>query len=530
MKGMIRSADIGTLINDGDTIFTCGFGLASYAEEAAVELERSFLETGHPRDLTLYFAAGIGNFKDKGLYHFAHEGMTKRMVGGHYGVGGPTLAKLIMDEKIEAYNLPQGILSTMNRNIAARRPGVLSKVGLGTFVDPRVEGGKINSISKEDLVELVNFEGEDWLYYKLPKLNVAIIRGSIADEKGNMTLHREGILVETLSVAQAAKASGGIVIAQVERIVKSGTLHPREVRIPGITIDYLFVSKPEHHLQTMGTYFDPAYCGDIKVPTHSSKPLGLDERKIICRRAAMELRPEAVVNLGIGMPEGVSAIAAEERIDHLIALTTEAGGVGGIPAPGLDFGHSMNSEAMLEQPYQFDFYDGGGIDVAFLGLAQTDEEGNVNVSKFNGRTAGCGGFINITQNSKKVVFCGTFTAGGLEVTLGGGKLRIAKEGDNKKFLKSVEQITFSGTYAASILQPVLYVTERAVFQLTPDGMELIEIAPGIDLQEDILRLMDFIPIMKNVQRMPSEIFEPEWGGLLDGISNQGKEPEYATRR
>jgi len=522
MRAFIKAEEIRNYIKDGDILFTCGFGLASYAEEAAVELEKSFLETGHPCNLTLYWAAGVGNFKDKGLHHFAHEGMTKRMVGGHYGVGGPEVAKLVMEEKVEAYNLPQGILSTMGRNIAAHRPGVISKVGLRTFVDPRVEGGRVNVSAKENIVEVINFDGEEWLYYKSPKINVALIRGSVADEKGNMTLHREGILVETLSIAQAVKASGGIVIAQVERIAKSGTLHPRDVCVPGISIDYIFTSKPEHHLQTMSTYFDPAYSGDIKVPVDSFKPLALDERKIICRRAAMELKPGATVNLGIGMPEGVSAIAAEEKVDHLMALTTEAGGVGGVPAPGMDFGHSMNTEAMLEQPYQFDFYDGGGIDVAFLGLAQTDKKGNVNVSKFNKRTAGCGGFINITQNSKKVVFCGTFTAGKLAIAVKDGRVVIQSEGTTKKFLEGVEQITFSGPYAASVEQPVLYITERAVFKLVPEGLELIEIAPGLNIEKDILQHMDFTPVMKNVQTMPKEIFLPEWG-KLGALLSKGEE-------
>jgi len=513
MIKVIKGNEVRDFIKDGATIQTVGFGLAGYPEEVAIAIEESFLTTGHPRDLTLWYAAGIGNTKDRGVHHFAHEGLLKRVVGGHFGIGGPAINKMIMENQIEAYNFPQGVLAQMPRNIAGRHPAMLTKVGLGTFVDPRVEGGKITTKTTEDLVEVVQFGGEEWLYYKAPKIDVALIRGSVADEKGNITLHREGLLLETISVALAAKACGGIVIAQVEQIVKAGTLHAKEIKIPGLFVDYLVVAKPENHFQTMGTYFNPAYAGDIKIPVDSIKPLEMDERKIIARRAAMELVPGAAVNLGIGMPEGVAAVAAEEGVEQLMTLTTEPGAHGGVPAGGLDFGHSINAEAVIDQPYQFDFYDGGGIDVAFLGLAQMDRHGNINVSKFGPKTAGCGGFINISQNSKKVVYCGTFTAGGLEIKVVDGRLVIVQEGRNKKFLQDVEQITFSGEYAAKIGQPVLYVTERAVFRLTKEGVELIEVAPGIDIEKDILQHMDFKPIIKNVRVMDPAIFHEKWGEL-----------------
>lgn len=513
MAKVITFEEVGALVKDGATIYTCGFGLAGFAEEVTMAVEQSFLAAGHPRDLTVYCSTGVGNFKDRGLHHYAHEGLLKRYVGGHYAVVGPAMTKLAMENRIEAYNLPQGALALMPRHIAGRRPGFISKVGLGTFVDPRIEGGKLNTAAQADLVEVIRLDGEEWLYYKLPKVDVAIIRGSVADENGNLTLHREGILVETTSVAQAAKACGGIVIAQVEHIVKAGTLHPKDVKVPGIIVDYILVAKPENHYQTMGTYFNPAFAGDIKIPVDSLKPLELDERKVVTRRAAMELEPGAVVNLGIGMPEGVAAVAAEEKVEHLLNLTTEGGVIGGVPAGGLDFGHSVNAEAVIEQPYQFDFYDGGGIDVTFLGLAQTDPFGNVNVSKFGGRPIGCGGFINITNSAKKVVFCGTFTAGGLEVAVADGELKIVQEGKSKKFIKEVEQITFSGKYAASINQPVLYITERAVFKLTAEGLELCEVAPGIDIQKDILGQMDFKPIVKEVKLMDPGIFTETWGKL-----------------
>lgn len=517
MSKVLNPSKIAEVVKDGATVYCCGFGLAGYPEEIAIAIKQSFLESGHPRNLTVYNAAGIGNTKDRGIHHLAKEGLLKRIVGGHFGVGGPDINRLIMENKIEAYNLPQGVLAVMPRNIAGNRPGLISKVGLGTFVDPRVEGGKITTLAKEDLVEVVTFAGEEWLYYKAPQVDVAIIRGSVADENGNLTVHREGLLMEALSVAQATKKCGGVVIAQVEHVVKAGTLHPKEVKVPGLFIDYLMIAKPENHYQTMGTYFNPAFAGDIKIPVESLKPLELDERKIIARRAAMELVPNAAVNLGIGMPEGIAPVVAEEKIDHLMSLTTEAGVIGGVPAGGLDFGHAVNAEAVIEQPYQFDFYDGGGIDVAFLGLAQTDRFGNINVSKFGPKTAGCGGFINITQTSKKVVYCGTFTAGGLKVKVADGKLSIVQEGRSKKFLQNVEQITFSGQYAAKVGQPVLYVTERAVFRLTQEGMELIEIAPGVDLEKDVLQQMDFKPIVRDVKVMDTGIFQEQWGKLADFV-------------
>ena len=520
MVTTIAGHEVASLIKDNATLYTCGFGLAGFPEEVAIRLKESFLTTGHPRNLTLYFGASIGNTKDRGLHHFAQEGMFKRMVGGHFGVCGPELGQLIRDNKLEVYNFPQGVMAGMARNIAAHRPGMITKVGLGTYVDPRLEGGKITSRATEDLVKVIELDGEEWLYYKAPKVDVALIRGSVADENGNLTLDREGMILETISLAQAAKNCGGIVIAQVEQIVKAGTLHPKQVKVPGICIDYLVVAKPENHLQTMGTYYNRAFAGDVKIPVDSLVPLKLDERKIIARRAALELTPGAVVNIGIGMPEGTAAVAAEEKVDHLLKLTTESGIVGGIPAGGLDFGHAVNAEAIIDQPYQFDFYDGGGVDIGFLGLAQTDRYGNINVSKFGPKFAGCGGFINITQTCKKAVFCGTFTADGLKTEIKDNALTILQEGKSKKFLSHVEQITFSGAYAAGVGQPVLYITERAVFTLTPEGLELTEVAPGIDIERDVLQQMDFVPIMNKVTTMDPAIFQETWGGLAAAIASK----------
>jgi propionate CoA-transferase len=515
MRKFISADSVASLIPDGSTIYTCGFGLAGFAEEVAIVIEKSFVEKGHPNALTIYHSTGTGNSKDKGIAHFAHEGLVKRIVGGHFGASGPQISKLLMENKIEGYNFPQGVLAILPREIAGRRPGVITKVGLGTFVDPRIEGGKINDLTrtKEDLVDLITLDDEEWLRYKTPKVDVAIIRATTADEHGNLTIEKDGILVESLSVAQAAKACGGIVIAQVEYSAKAGSLHPKDVRVPGILVDYILIAKPENSFQTQGTYFNPVFCGDLKIPMHAIEPKPLNVNKVIWRRAAMELRDSDIVNLGIGMPEGVAAIVAEEGVSDRITMTIEGGGVGGVPASGLDFANAINPEAIIEQPYQFDFYDGGGIDISFLGLAQTDVHGNVNVSKFHNKVAGCGGFINITQSAKKLVFCGTFSASGLDLEVCDGKIVIHQDGKIIKFISAVEQMTFNGKCSRQRQQKVIFVTERAVFKLTEAGMELVEIAPGIDLENDVLRLMTFRPVMKHVKSMPPEIFEENWQGL-----------------
>lgn len=517
MPKIIQAREVEHLIKDGSTLYTPGFNMV-FAEEAIIALEQSFLKTGHPRDLTCYYNA-IGDFKDRGIHCLTHKGMLKRLVAAYFKCAGPTLCKRVSENWFETYNLPMGVIGSMSRNIASKRPGIITKVGLGTFVDPRAEGGKINQKARdsEDLVEVIQLANEEWLNYKLPKIDVALIRGSVADENGNISYYRESLNGDWLSAALAARASGGIVIAQVEHIVKAGTLHPKEVLVPGIVVDYLLVAQPENHRQTAITYFNPVYNGDIKIPIESIKPIELDERKVIGRRAAMELVPNGVINLGIGHPEAVATVAAEENVSHLMHLTTEFGGIGGVPAQGLDFGNAINAEATIDGASIFDFYDGGSLDAAFLGSAEIDCMGNVNVSQLSSIPIGCGGFINITQNSKKLIFCGAFTSGGLVVKISDGKLNIIKEGKNKKFLAQVQQITFSGEYAASVHQPVLYVTERAVFQLSQEGLELIEIAPGIDLERDILQNMEFKPIIKDLKMMSLEIFHEKWGGLAEII-------------
>ena len=520
MTKVIRSEEVAALIKDGATVGASAITLAGWPEEVAMAMEKSFIETSHPAGLTVVHGAGIGDWKTKGTQHFAHPGMVRRWIGGHTGVS-TDFAKMIIDGGCEGYCLPQGVICQLWREIAAHRPGVITKIGLGTFVDPRLEGGKMNKPTTKELVRVIELDGEEWLHYPTFPVDVAIIRGTTADEDGNLTLENEGALMECLPLAQAARNSGGIVIAQVEYLAKTGTLNPMSVRVPGVLVDYIVIAKPENHWQAGATYYNPAFSGQIKVPLNAIPELPLDERLVMARRAAMELTPGSIVNLGIGVPDGVAIVASMEGAADLLTLTSESGAIGGVPAGGQNFGMSFNAQAMVEQQAQFDWYDGGGLDQAFLGAAEVDRNGNVNVSKFKGRCVGCGGFINITQNAKKVVYCGTFTAGGLKVLVADGKLVIAQEGRGKKYVNKVEQVTFSGAYATKTRQPVLYITERCVFELREGVLTLTEIAPGMDLERDILAQMEFRPaIAKDLKLMPAEIFHAKWGGLRQIIETK----------
>ncbi len=502
---VVSAADAVRLIRDGDTVATGGFVGIGFAENLAVALEQRFLADAQPRDLTLVYAAGQGDGQQRGLNHLGHEGLVAKVIGGHWGLV-PALQKLAVDNRIEAWNLPQGVISHLFRDIAAGKPGHLSRVGLGTFVDPRYGGGRLNARTTSERVRLMPIDGEEYLFYRAFPIHVALIRATTADPEGNLSMEREALTLEALAIAMAARNSGGIVIAQVERLADSHALSSRQVKVPGVLVDCVVLAeKPEYHPQTFAEPYSPAFAGELRVPVASVAPMAAGPRKIIARRAALELRPNAVVNLGIGMPEGVAAVAAEERVIDLITLSTEPGTIGGIPAGGLNFGAAVNAQAVIDQPYQFDFYDGGGLDIAFLGLAQADAEGNLNVSRFGRRLAGAGGFINISQNAKRLVFVGTFLANDGVATV-------------RKFVRAVEQRTFSGREAVRRGQPVLYVTERAVFRLHAEGIELIEVAPGLDIERDVLGQMDFRPVIeRDPLCMDAALFAEPPMGLRDRL-------------
>jgi propionate CoA-transferase len=516
---VISAADAIALINDNDVVCTTGFVQSCIPESLHAALEKRFVDTQSPKGLTLIMCAGAGDSKGLGTGRLHHEGLLKRVIAANFG-RMPKVAEAAQKNKIQGYNLPQGIISKLYRSCASGSPGLFSKVGLHTYVDPRLGGGKVNSVTTEDIVKCVEVDGEEWLFYKATPIDVALIRATSADPSGNLSMEKEALTLDVLAQAMGAHNNGGIVIAQVERIVEQGSIKPKDVKVPGILVDCVVVADdPVMHRMNYGVMYDPALSGEVRVPVENMAKMELDERKTIARRAAFELPLNGAINLGVGAPDGVAAVAAEEKVTPYITMTTEAGAVGGVLAGGSSFGASANAHSILDQNQMFDFYHGGGLDLTCLGMAECDEHGNVNTSRFGGRLNGCGGFIDISQNSRAVVFAGTFTAGGLEVEIAYGKVKIITEGRARKFVKNVEQITFAGPYAASKSQPVIYVTERCVFQLTPGGLELIEVAPGIDIEKHILAHMDFKPIINKPIPMDRRIFVDEPMELMSELLN-----------
>lgn len=509
------------LIQDGDVLAIGGSGGGLLEPDVLLaRLGHRYSSTRCPIALTLVHTTGIGDREGGGMDHLAQRGLARRIVAGNWGMA-PRMSRMAADGEFEAYNFPQGVMSQLFRDIAAGRPGAITHVGIGTFCDPRLEGGRLNSATTEELVEVVQVGGKEWLFYPAFDIDVCFIRGTTADEDGNLSFEQEGARLEMLAIAQATRNSGGLVIAQVKQVASRGTLDARQVVVPGICVDVVVVNPAQKQVVTHE--YNPAFSGATKVALSSLERFPLDQRKVVARRALKEIRDGDVVNLGVGIADGVAAVAAEEGwLDHFI-LTIEQGIVGGVPARGVIFGVATNPVAILDQPSQFDFYDGGGLDITFLGFAQIDRAGNVNVSKFGSRIVGTGGFINISQNAKTVVFCGTFTAGGLHAVPENGRLTLDTEGQHRKFVLAVDQVTFSGTEARRRGQRVLYVTERAVFELGESGLVLVEVAPGVDVQTDVLDLLGWDVEAADVQLMEPVIFDdrplgPLWRSTSPGAS------------
>lgn len=504
------------LVPEGATLAVDGFVGAATPEELLIALQARFKATGAPRGLTVLAATGQGDTQGRGLDRLAQEGLVRRLVTSYLNLNR-TLQRRLIDGRMEGYLLPLGVIVQLYREIAAGRPGLITHVGLGTFVDPRHEGGRVNDRTTEDIVEVVEVAGREWLFYPSMPLDVGFLRGSEADAEGNVTMEREIGSFQGPSFAQAVRNSGGTVIAQVERIVPRGTLHPRRVEVPGHLVDHLVVGRPENHRQTFATAYNPLYSGE-RAAVADIAPAPLDTRKLIGRRAALELRRGDVVNLGVGIAGYVATVAREAQCGDDITLTVESGAAGGYPAYNLDFGASVNAGSVIDHTYQFDFYDGGGLDITIVGMAQMDAAGNVNVSKLAHRIPGVGGFFNVTQGAGRVVFCGLFTAGSQRIAVRPDGLDIEADGEVVKFVPAVEQITFNARDALAKGQSVLAVTERAVFAVTADGPLLTEVAPGVDVDRDILARMAFRPkVSDKLKPMADFLFRPEPFDLADHL-------------
>jgi len=523
----ITATQAAALVHSGDAVVISGSGGGHAVPEALLAaLGERFGQEGQPRGITSISVVGIGDRGALGASHLAREGLLRRAITGAL-VDSPGLVTMAAQNAIEAYTLPQGVLSQLMRDMAGGRPGLITKTGLHTFVDPRQLGAKQSARCSSDLVEVIEMDGEEWLRFKPIPLNVAFLRGTTADEDGNITMEQEAVLGEMIAMAQATRQAGGVVIVQVKRMAKRNTLPPKQVKIPGILVDFVVVVPDQR--QTYATDYDPSYSGELRVPMSDIKALPFGPRKVIMRRAAMELYPGAICNLGAGISTGLSTIAAEEGVLDDVVLTNEQGLIGGAPITGRDSGGAQNFAAMIEQTAQFDFYDGGGLDIAFLSFAEVDGAGNVNISRFGDQIIGVGGFINISQNARCTVFSGTFTAGGLDVAWESGKMVIRQEGRHRKFVKSLEQICYSAAFAHKRDKTALFVTERAVFQVGDQGLELIEIAPGVDLERDIFAQMDFRPAVSSaLKTMDQRLFRPEPMHLANDIA--GRPRQYRSAR
>lgn len=513
------------MIESGKTIATIGMTLVSASETILKALEQRFLETGAPNQLTLLHSCGQSD-RDRGIQHFAHEGMLARIVGGHWGLQ-PKIMKLIAENKLLAYNFPQGQFAQLYRSMAGGEPGKITKVGLGTFIDPRMGGGKMNELTKDapELIDVVTIGGEEYLRYKPIPIDYCIIRGTRIDENGNLSTEEEAMSLEVFSAVMACKRFGGKVIAQAKYKVAANTIHCKQVTVPGVFIDAAVICpEPEvDHRQTHSFAFNPAYCGNVRVPNDGESAIPLTVRKVIGRRAMMELSANDILNVGTGIPNDVvGPIIAEEGISDDVTITVESGIYGGVPMGGIDFGIAKNNFALVRHDDQFDFYNGQGVDITFMGAGQIDAEGNVNATRLGPNPTGAGGFIDITTNAKHVVFCSTFTGKGLECDFAGGKLRIVKEGSLIKFVNQLQQVSYNGLIARKKGQKMHYVTERAVFELRPEGLVLTEIAEGIDLQTQILDLMEFRPIIsRRLRVMPAAIYRDGVFGLKQLLAEKG---------
>jgi propionate CoA-transferase len=488
---LVTPAEAVRQVPDGATLIVGGSGAGHSLPQLFIDtLADVFDSDGKPRDLTTVRVVGIGDFADRGFSQLALPGLMKRTIGSNIG-NEPRLGELVESGEVEAYSFPQGVLSQLCREIAAGRPGLITAVGLDTYVDPRQTGGKQGSAT-EDLVELVELAGEEWLFFKAFPIDVAVIRGTTIDEDGNLTMEDEAVKGEMLAMAMAARNSGGIVIAQAKRLAAAKTMSARSVVVPGALVDFAYLDPQQ--TQTYATNLSPYYSGALRRPaTDAGDPPRLDVRKVIARRSLLEFRPGDICNLGFGISQMIGAIAWEEGIEGDLVLTVEQGIFGGVPVAGNEGGAGFNFQAMIDQPYMFDFYDGGGLDIASLSFAQVDAQGNVNVHKFPGRLRGPGGFPNISSRTGRMCFVGTLTASGLEVAVDDGRLNIAAEGSLSKFVDTVDEVSFSGAMAQKRGQLVRYITERAVFELRDGRVTMIEIAEGLDPQTDVIAHMGFVP-------------------------------------